>query len=298
MELRHLRYFLAVAEELHFGRAADRLGIRQPPLSQQIRALERDLGVTLFDRSSRTVRLTAAGETLRTTARDVLTSAQAARQATQQAGRGDSGTLVLGFVGSATLALLPRTLRRFRERYPGVGLTLRELTTVQQARALHAGTLDIGLLRPPLTAGDAAGLDVQPLGAERLLVALPADHPLAAEGAVSAERLAGEQFVLFPRDLGPGLYDQITACCRQAGFTPNVVQEAVQMQTIVALVAGGLGVSLVPSSVAGLRRREVAFRPLSPATRIVHLAMARRVGDIDPVVGNFAAVARDVAGRA
>ncbi|MGW1344980.1 LysR family transcriptional regulator [Kribbella sp. NPDC002412] len=293
MELRHLRYFVAVAEELHFGRAAVRLGIRQPPLSQQIKALEDDLGVVLFDRDSRKVRLTAAGEALYPAARDLLGAARAAEQATRQAGRGESGRLALGFVGSATNQLLPRALRDFRQRYPEVSLRLRELTTMQQVHALRDGSLDIGLLRPPLPEAEAAGLVVEPIGAERLVAVVPDDHPRARQRVVAVRDLAEEPFVLFPRALGPGLHDQILAYCAEAGFTPVVAQEAVQMQTIVALVAAGLGVSLVPASMKHSPRHGAVFRSLSPATRVVHLAVARRAGATSPVVRNFvAAVSR------
>ena len=292
MELRHLRYFLAVAEELHFGRAARALGIRQPPLSQQIRALEDDLGVVLFDRSSRRVRLTPAGEAFRTDARRSLAAAEAARRAARRAGRGDIGDVVLGFVGSATYTLLPRILRAFRARYPDVHLTLRELPTSDQVEALRQGAIDIGLVRPPLTGADA--LQVELLGADGLSVALPTDHPLARGRDVAAHRLADEPFVLFPRRLGPGLYDQILTYCRQAGFEPRTVQEAVQMQTIVALVAGGIGVSLVPSSMTRLRRADVAYRPVRPAAAGIHLAAVRRDDDLDPTTLNLMALIRDL----
>jgi len=298
VELRHLRYFLAVADTLHFGRAAQALGIRQPPLSQQIRALEDDLGVSLFDRSSRRVRLTAAGEAFRADAERALDAAAAARRAAQRAGRGDSGGLVLGFVGSATLTLLPQLLRHFRGLYPDVQLTLRELPTAEQAHALRDGALDVGLLRPPLTGADAEAVHVEPIAAERLTVALPAGHPLARYRTVTGHQLAGEPFVLFPRHLGPGLYDQIVAYCRQAGFEPRIAQEAGQMQTIVALVAGGLGVSLVPSSVTGLRRADVAYRPVRPVERVAHLAVARRHDDLRPTTRNFVNLALDLAGTA
>lgn len=289
MELRHLRYFVALAEELHFGRAAGRLGIKQPPLSQQIRVLEERLGVPLFDRNNRRVLLTAAGEAFLPAARQVLAAAEVAERTARHAGRGETGRLALGFVGSATLTLLPGALRRFRARYPRVVLDLRELTTAQQVEALTNGTLDVGLLRPPLPPAAGDVLAHESVGAERLVVALPADHPLAAERSVAAERLAGEPFVLFPRHLGPGLHDQIVGYCARAGFSPAVAQRAVQMQTIVALVAGGLGVSVVPSSVGRYRRPDVVFRALRPATRVVHLAVAYRRDGRNPAARNFVA---------
>jgi DNA-binding transcriptional LysR family regulator len=164
VEFRHLRYFVAVADELHFGRAAKKLGIRQPPLSQQIRRLEKDLGVPLFDRNSRRVQLTAAGRTLLPAARQMLAQALAAREAAQHAGRGETGQLALGFVGSATMTLLPAALRRFRATYPTVTLSLREMTTVQQVQALRSGGLDVGLLRPPLPLTESDPIEVEPVG--------------------------------------------------------------------------------------------------------------------------------------
>jgi DNA-binding transcriptional LysR family regulator len=297
MEIRHLRYFVALADELHFGRAAQKLGIRQPPLSQQIRALEASLGVSLFHRTSRRVELTAAGQALLPAARHLLASATAAQEAAQYAGRGETGQLVLGFVGSATATLLPSALRRFRPRYPRVTLRLRELTTSQQVHALREGTLDVGLLRPPLSLTEADAIDVEPVGAERLMAVLPADHPLAGERAIAAERLADEPFVLFPRELGPGLHEQIMSCCARAGFMPRISQEAVQMQTITALVAGGLGVSIVPSSVSRFHRRDVVYRQLRPATRVVHLGAARRRDNHNPAALNFLAVTRELVGE-
>ncbi|MFC6022220.1 LysR family transcriptional regulator [Plantactinospora solaniradicis] len=295
MELRHLRYFLAVAGHLHFGRAAAELGIQQPPLSQQIRALESEIGVDLFDRGSRRVRLTPAGIAFRPDAERALAHAAAAVRAAQRAGRGETGTLAVGFVGSATFTLLPRLLRAVRDRHPDVTLNLRELTTTQQVDGLRDGTLDVGLLRPPLPAADTGFLHVEAVGNERLVVALPADHPRAGDRVVDARQLADEPFVLSPRHLGPGLRDQIVDYCRRAGFTPTVAQEAIQMQTIIGLVAGGLGVSLVPASVSQLRRNDVAFRPARPATHVIELAVAYRRIESNPATANLVALARDLA---
>lgn len=295
MELRHLRYFLAVADHLHFGRAAHALGIRQPPLSQQIRALEEELGVRLFDRSSRQVEITAAGEAFRTEARLAVAHAEAAQQAARQIGRGQSGTLAVGYVGSATLRLLPGLLRLFREKYPEVELVLRELATAEQIEALRGGSLDVGLLRPPLTGADTEAVHVELIGAEPLVAALPLDHQLAPRPTVAVGDLSEEPFVLWPRRLGPGLHDQVVGQCRQAGFTPRIAQEAVQMQSIVALVAGGLGVSLVPESVSRLRSDDVVYRPLRPRARVVHLGVARRHDSRSPAVLNLIALAHDLA---
>lgn len=287
MNLQQLRYVVTLAEELNFGRAALREGVRQPPFSQQIGKLEEELGVRLFERTTRQVRLTPAGEAFVAEARAALAHAERAVEAARRVGRGDAGRLALGFVGSAANLTLPRALRRFRARYPGVQVELRELTTGQQAEELRQGLLDVGLLHAPLTGPAREVLATRTVARELLLAALPAGHPLAARPAIPPSALAGEPFVMFPRRYGPALHDRITAVARAAGFEPRVAQEAVQMQTIVGLVAAGIGVSIVPESVARLRRDDVAFRPLSPPTRVVTLDLAWRTGDPSPLVRNF-----------
>jgi DNA-binding transcriptional LysR family regulator len=287
MNLQQLRYAVALAEELSFGRAALREGVRQPPFSQQIGKLEEELGVRLFERTTRQVRLTAAGEAFVAQARTSLAHAELAAEAARRAGRGEAGRLAIGFVGSATNLTLPRVLRRFRARYPGVQVELRELTTAQQAEELRQGLLDVGLLHAPLAGPAAEVLSTRTVARELLLAAVPSGHPLAARAPLPVSALAGEPFVMFPRRYGSALYDRITAVARAAGFEPVIVQEAVQMQTIVGLVAAGIGVSIVPESVARLRRGDVVFRPLSPATRVVTLDLTWRTGDQNPVVRNF-----------
>ncbi|GAA3470647.1 LysR family transcriptional regulator [Nonomuraea roseola] len=287
MNLQQLRYAVALAEELSFGRAALREGVRQPPFSQQIAKLEEELGVRLFERTTRQVRLTPAGEAFVAEARASLAHAALAVETARRVGRGQTGRLVIGFVGSATNLTLPRVLRRFRARYPGVQVELRELPTAQQAEELRQGLLDVGLLHAPLAGPAAEVLTTQTVSRELLLAALPADHPLASRTSLPATALAGQPFVMFPRRYGPALHDRITSVARTAGFEPDVVQEAVQMQTIVGLVAAGIGVSIVPESVTRLRRRDVAFRPLSPPVRAVTLDLTWRTGDPNPMVGNF-----------
>ncbi|MBE1585358.1 LysR family transcriptional regulator [Nonomuraea angiospora] len=290
MNLQRLRYAVALADELNFGRAALREGLRQPPFSQQISKLEEELGVRLFERTTRQVRLTPAGEAFVAEARASLAHAELAAESARRAGRGEAGRLAIGFVGSATNLTLPRVLRRFRARYPGVEVDLRELTTAQQAEELRQGLLDVGLLHAPLAGPAAEVLSTRTVARELLLAALPAGHPHAARKSLPTEMLAGEPFVMFPRRFGPGLHDQIIGVARAAGFEPRIVQEAVQMQTIVGLVAAGLGVSIVPESVARLRRGDVVFRPLSPATRVVTLDLTWRTGDLNPLVHNFRAL--------
>ncbi|MEO3876543.1 LysR family transcriptional regulator [Nonomuraea sp. B12E4] len=287
MNLQQLRYAVALAEELNFGRAALREGVRQPPFSQQIGKLEEELGVRLFERTTRHVRLTPAGQAFVAEARTSLAHAELAAESARRAGRGEAGRLLIGFVGSATNLTLPKVLRRFRTRYPGVRVELRELPTAQQAEELRQGLLDVGLLHAPLAGPAAEVLTTQTVARELLLAALPTDHRHTAHTSLPPAALAEEPFVMFPRRDGPGLHDQITAVTRAAGFEPRIVQEAVQMQTIVGLVAAGIGVSIVPESVARLRRGDVAFRLLTPPIRIVTLDLTWRADDRNPLVHNF-----------
>ncbi|NJP97726.1 LysR family transcriptional regulator [Nonomuraea sp. FMUSA5-5] len=287
MNLHQLRYAVALAEELNFSRAALREGVRQPPFSQQIGKLEEELGVRLFERTTRQVRLTPAGEAFVAEARASLAHATRAAEAARRVGRGEAGRLVLGFVGSATYFTLPKVLRHFRTRYPSVQVELRELSTAQQAEELRQGLLDVGLLHAPLAGLAAEVLTTRTVAHELLLAALPAHHQQATRTSLPMSALATEPFVMFPRRHGPALHDEITALARAAGFQPRIVQEAVQMQTIIGLVAAGIGVSIVPASLARQRRADVAFRPLSPAARVVTLDAAWRTGDPNPIVRNF-----------
>ncbi|MER6093539.1 LysR substrate-binding domain-containing protein [Streptomyces bluensis] len=262
MELRQLRYFVAAAEELHFTRAAARLGIAQPALSQQIRRLEAALGVELFSRTRRQVTLTPAGRAFLAEARGTLEQARRAARIARRTAAGELGPLTIGFVGSATDALLPRALPTLRARHPELKLVLRELTSAEQIDALARGGIDLGLLRPPSPL--PPGLRTRLVAREPLVCALPADHPLTRHERLTATDLHGQPFVLFPRREGPWLYDLITAYCRGAdGTLPTVVQEAVMMQTITALVAAGTGISLVPASQQAISREGLTYRPLA-----------------------------------
>lgn len=267
MELRQLRYFVAVAEELHFGRAAGRLGIAQPALSQQIRRLETDLGVELLTRNRRRVALSPAGAAFLPEARETVARAAHAARVAQRTAAGELGRLALGFVGSVTDELLPRVMPVMRARYPDLDVALRELTSSEQLAGFARGELDLGLLRPPSPL--PAGLRTRLITREPLVAALPADHRLARLPRLTSADLRGEPFVRFPREKGAWMYDLITDYCRgDGGPPPEVAQEAVMMQTITALVAAGTGVSLVPASQRALARPGVAFRPLASAPQV------------------------------
>jgi DNA-binding transcriptional LysR family regulator len=292
MELRHLRYFVTVAEELHFGRAARRLHLSQPPLSMQIKALEEEIGAPLLLRTQRRVELTAAGAAFLKEAREILARVPAATEAARRAARGETGELVVGFVSIADYNVLPLALREFSHASPGIRLTLREATTDVQLRELAEERIDVGFLLAPVS---DERLQVLPLMSERLVAALPERHPAArGSGPVSLKRLADASFILFPRHMAPRLHDNVVSCCAAAGFTPRVEQEAVQMQTIVSLVSAGLGVALIPESLRHLGRTGVVYRPLRERTPLTEIVLAWRARDTRPALQRFVAAVQSV----
>ncbi|MFN6465784.1 MAG: LysR family transcriptional regulator [Nostoc sp. DedVER02] len=292
MELRHLRYFVTLAEELHFGRAAERLHIAQPPLSQQIRQLERELGFELFHRTKRNVQLTEAGQVFLGEVQQIMRQLQQAIQVGQQTSRGEIGQLVVGFVSSAAYNILPTILRTFRSYVPGVSIELHELTTDQQLEWLREGRMDVGFLRPPV---EENRFSCETIFQESLMVALPEAHLLASQSNVCLTSLANEPFILFPRILAPGLYDLIISVCQQAGFSPKVAQEAIQMQTIVSLVAAKMGVAIVPASLQNLQRIGVVYKTVQEPTPKVSIAMIWRKSETSPTVQKLVEIVIQVA---
>jgi len=293
IDTKRLRLFATVAETLHFGRAADRLGMTQPPLTAQIKRLEEELGTPLFVRSSRRVALTPAGAALHAEARRILADLDRAAALARLTGEGRAGPLRLGFVSTADYSLLPPLLRRFRETYPEIELVLREMTTDAQLHAFASHRLDVGLLvaPPPLD-----GLETAPLIDESLLVAIPEDHALAAgTGAVDIARLAGMPFVSFERDTAPAFYDLVMAFARSSGLRPRIVQSAVQMQTIIGLVSAGLGLAIVPACMRNLRRRGVVYRPVTPEPPPFRTAIAWPTVGAPPSAARFVEMARAAA---
>lgn len=256
--LRQLRYFVAVAEELHFGRAAERVGIAQPPLTQQIQKLESLMGCRLFRRGRRT-ELTEAGVALLEEARRILPQVEHAVERTRRAGRGESGELRLGAPPSIMLSALPAVIRKYRERFPAVQLTLRELSTSAIEEALGRGEIDLGFLRETRP---ALPLVPKILFEEELVAVLPAKHPLSDRQTLALGALRAEPFVFFPRRLGGAFYDRLLSFCAGAGFVPRIVQEATQWPSVVCLVEAGLGVSLAPGCVQRFRWKGVVYRPL------------------------------------
>jgi len=285
IDLRLLRQFVAVAEELHFRRAAERLGMSQPPLTDAIRRLEEEVGATLIERNRKTVRLTAAGSVLLDEARRLLAAAGQALAATRDAAAGKRGRVRLGYVGSAMCGRLPEVIRRFRREHPDVRIELREMTTAVQAAALRAGDLDLAIIIPPL--GDGGGLQTAPFDTDQLAIALPSSHRLAEMVGGQVAALAGEPFILWPRDQGAGFYDQVARLCASAGFMPDIVQEAHGMHAVLSLVAVEAGVAIVPASMASIRPDEITYCPIEDAAAHFSLVLCRRVGTPDPTTARL-----------
>lgn len=296
MELRHLRYFVAVAEEGHVTRAAERLGMQQPPLSQQIQALERELAVQLFRRKPRGVDLTDAGRALLDDARAILAHVDHAFATTRRTARGEQGRIAIGFTSSAPFhPFVPRVIRAFREAYPLVALTLDESGTTELIDDLRSERVDAAFIRTPVA--DPMGIAINPLLEEAMLVALPATHALAADAAeLPLAALAAETFIVYRRRSGPGLYDAIFGACHAAGFSPIVGQEAPRIVSTLNLVAAGLGIAVVPASLARMQMDGVIYRPLrSSGQPRAPLLLATRRGDTGAVVRRFLDVVKRMA---
>ena len=284
MELRTLNYFVAVAEELHFGRAARRLNLSQPPLSLQIRHLEEELEVKLFNRTKRHVELTPAGRVLLEEARSLLAGAEHAAAAARQADRGQTGRLTLGFIYASAFTLLPQIVQRFRTISPGVELNLLEMTTQEQIEALRCRRIDVAVLRVPL---DTPWLVSRVVFSEPFVAALPTERGLTAAETVELAALRDESFVIFSRNLPVDFYGLTVDCCREAGFEPRIVQEAALIHTIVGLVSAGIGVALVPASANYIQIPGVTFRPLAQRAPRAEIAVATRSDDHAPILRAF-----------
>ncbi|MGH8778920.1 LysR family transcriptional regulator [Paraburkholderia sp.] len=314
-DLRQLRYFIAVAEEKHFGRAAARLSMTQPPLSQAIRALEDTLGVALFARTRRSVELTPVGADLLPEVRRLIAAAEGLRPLAQSLARGEAGVLSLAFVSTADYGLLPLLLSDFGARHPRVRLQLTEATSDVQIDELVAGRIDAGLVIAPLPPRHAAQLSWLPIAREPLVIAMSSalaarldagpgsrarkrSTPVEPDDSgwnpapISLADVADEPLVVFPRRLAPGFYDIIMDCYGVAGLAPRIGQEAIQMQTIVSLVSAGMGVALVPQSLRNLRRTGVVYRPLREAVPAIETGLVWRTTEVSPVLAGFIEIVR------
>ena len=288
MELRHIRYFLAVAQERHFTRAAAKVGIGQPPLSQQIKDLEAEVGAQLFRRLAHGAELTAAGEAFMAGVKEMPALAERATRAARRAARGETGSLRVGFTASSAFnVVVPAAIRSFRRVYADVDLTLEEANTTRLVAGLQDGAFDVVFLRPGAAGGET--LQLRLLSEEPMVAALPAGHPAAAQDKVDLAALKDDPFLLFPREIGPTLYDTIIGACRDAGFEPIIGQLAPQLASVVTLVAAELGVSIVPASMRQLGITGVAYRPIAGPAPTARLALAHRRGETSIVVRNFIA---------
>ncbi|RHW26186.1 LysR family transcriptional regulator [Nocardioides immobilis] len=296
MELRHLRYFRTVAEERHFGRAAARLHMAQPPLSQQIKQLESELGVALLHRTTRRVDLTPAGEAYLVRVRAILQAVDAAGEEAKRIGGGLEGRLVVGCVGSATYSLLPALARALRDQLPGVDFAFRgEMLTPDQVAALRDGSIDLALMRPPGHATEHGDLAVATLREEKYVVALPEDHRLAARSRVRVADLRNEGLIVHSGHGRSAMHDAVVGLCRKAGFEPVIQHEVAETSTLVTFVAAGLGVAVVPEPVAELVVPGATYRPLASRARM-DLVVATRAGDDSAVLARTLRVLRGQVG--
>jgi DNA-binding transcriptional LysR family regulator len=293
MEIKRLRYFVAVAEERHFGRAADRLHIAQPPLSQQIRRLEAELGVELLHRTTRRVELSAPGRVLLERARAILAAADLAAEDCRRAAVGEIGRLSVGFTGSTTYSVLPRVTQALRDGLPGVQLELSgEMITPAQVNGLLTGSLDLSFLRPPVRSRQ---LSVEVIQSEPLVAVLPSSHPLADSDAIAIEDLADDPFVLYAAHLGSVLRQRVEETCGDHGFVPEVAMEVTETSTLVSFVAAAVGVSIVPRSVAGMKVDGAVYRRLRKPGPPVQIAVAWRTGNDSPVLIRALPLVRSIA---
>jgi DNA-binding transcriptional LysR family regulator len=293
VELRHFRYFIAVAEELHFGRAAEKLHMAQPPLSQQIRRLEEWVGHPLFARNSRSVRLTPAGEELRKRLKMTIAKIENDVRSARQVGRGERGALDVGFVESSILTTLPALLGRYRLEFPGVRLRLQELHTTFLVDALHDGRVDVGFLRD---AGRVSGLSTESVHSEPFVAIVPAKHPLARRRSIEVDALRHEPFVLFAQANGLNAWHKTIGICEERGFQPEIVQEAPQWLTILRLVGAGIGVTIAPRCVSQIATPDVVCMQLKGVQARSQIELAVRLVNDCAIIEGFLALARTAFG--
>lgn len=292
MEFRRLRYFAAVAEELHYTRAASRLRVAQPHLSQEIRKLEHEIGVELLSRTKRSVALTPAGRVFLEKARGLFDAINDAVNAAQRAGRGETGKLAIGFVSAAAYSTIPDAIARFRRSHPDVELAVSELNSDEGVEAVRSGRLDVCLVHPPR--GMDSGLSVETAWNEPIVVALPQGHAFAQARRVALGKLKDEPWVLWRREIASRLHDEVISACAAAGFEPKVAQRTVRMATVVSLVASGVGLALVPATAAQMGIQGVVLRPLTGLSISVPMSFVWRRRETAPALAAFMAAVREV----
>jgi DNA-binding transcriptional LysR family regulator len=294
MELRHLRYVVTLAETLHFGRAAERLNLSQPPLSHQIKQLEEELRITLFHRTKRQVQLTEAGRMFVQEARVILAQAAHAANLASRVDQGEVGQLTIGVSGPADAPIFIQILRTFAQRHPKVRIVLRNMSSLDQTHAISEERLHVGFVALPL---DDAGLATETVMRQPIMIALPQDHPLAKRDRVPLQALSGEPQIMFARSNGPRFFDAVLAACREAGFSMNIAHEVDNLYTACALVAAGLGVCLVPAGVQDRHSTSsIVVRPITPALPHIqtHIALAYKPQSTNELVPLFVDVVREV----
>ncbi len=293
MDIRQLRYFVAVAEELNFSQAARRLHMSQPPLSQQIKAVEDELGTTLLERNRRSVRLTEPGRLFLLQARSILAQLDDAGDEVRRAARGEAGEIRIAFTGSVPMfEPFPRFIQAFRERFPGVRVEMGHMSSGAQLQAIADRRIDVGFLRPSHQFAPGPDIEARSIWEDELMAVLPSAHRLArTRGGVKMAELADEPFILFPRGIGCGLYDHLMGLCNQAGFAPRVAQEAREGVTILALIAAGTGISILPDTYRNASIPGVVYRPITTTASRSRLLLAWRAGNKSPLLGRFLAMA-------
>jgi DNA-binding transcriptional LysR family regulator len=292
VELRYLRYFVTVAERQSFTRAAEELRVAQPAISQQIKALEGELGVSLLHRTKRSVKLTAAGSAFLSEAKEILAHAELSKQIARRASRGETGSLAIGCVGAGASAFLPELIQSYRKRFPAVRVHLFEMTPEHQFQAFDREKIDVGFMRS-LAASDEKNFTQERIYRDCLMLAVPETHALAKARQVRLEKFAREDFVMFKRSEAPKLFDQMTQVCAKAGFIPQIVSEPPMIQTLLMAVAAGIGVAIVPGCVRSYRQPGVTVLPLRPAPPIIDFVQIRPKSEPSPTVSAWLELVRD-----
>ncbi len=294
MELRRLRYFVTVAHELHFTRAAELLGIGQPPLSQQIQQLEHEIGTELFVRNRRGVALTDAGRVFLAEAEMLLEGAAHAIESARRVARGEVGAIRVGFTVSTSIhPFVPRLIKRYRELYPGVGVTLYEQNSVDCVESVRKGALDLAFIRTPIE--PAAGVTIETILREPMVAVVPSEHNLSGKSFINLAELSSDTFIMYPRRIGFGIYDTVVTACERAGFSPKLGQEAPQLSSIISLVAAGMGVSLVPMTMSQYRAEGVTYLPIGGETPIAQLGIVFRTNAHAPALEHAKTLAYQMA---
>jgi DNA-binding transcriptional LysR family regulator len=292
MELRYLRYFVTVAERQNFTRAAEELHVAQPAISQQIKSLEEELGVSLLQRTKRSVKLTAAGNAFLSEAKEILAHAELSKQIARRAARGETGSLAIGCVGAGASAFLPELIQSYRKRFPAVRVHLFEMTPEHQFQAFARERIDVGFMRS-LAESDAKNFTQERIYRDCLMLAVPETHALAKARQVRLEKFAREDFVMFKRSEAPKLFDEMTQLCAKAGFIPQIVSEPPMIQTLLLAVAAGIGVAIVPGCVRSYRQPSVTILPVRPVSPVIDFVQIRPKGEPTPTVSAWLELVRE-----